>query len=302
MKANASGGNSHNFYVGKEFTSRETLKDRIKKHSVETRRNIMLVKNDFERVRATCFGVVPTLKNCDGEFGTRKGHVDISVAKKGGPALGNCIKGKNITLDSLKQKKKDKHVGKDQGSIDKGKKVTVEKKEDEKKIPVKAVQEQIHKKFSLGISRTNAFRVKKYNPNTTVKIEVQPPTDAESNTRIFKRIYVCIGALKFGFKAGLRDILGLDGAFIKGPFYGLVLTAVNVDECLGSDLELGMVSKFTFVTDRQKGGNSAGKESLSLAVNAKIKDTTKELARDKVEVNKVLLDFKLMVQVEVDQL
>nr|GEX37568.1 hypothetical protein [Tanacetum cinerariifolium] len=69
-----------------------------------------------------------------------------------------------------------------------------------------------------------------------------------SHTRIFKRIYVCLGALKLGFTAGLRDILGLDGAFMKGPFPGQVLTA-----CLGSDLKLGMMSNFTFVTDRQKG-------------------------------------------------
>nr|GEV44356.1 hypothetical protein [Tanacetum cinerariifolium] len=254
-----------------------------------------------KQMKANASGV-PTLENCNGEFGTWKGHVDISMAKKGGPALGNCIKGKNTTLDGLKEKNKDKHVGKDQGSIDKGKKVTVEKMEDEKsrnikactanflaehlmetinanpEIPVKAVQEQMQKKFSLGISRMKAFRaksqarskdkrglsvavfiikrlclrVKKCNPDTTVKIEL-------------------------GFKACLRDILGLDGAFMKGPFPGKVLTAVSVDgnngiyplayaiveaettnswtwflECLGSDLELGMMSNFTFVTDRQK--------------------------------------------------
>nr|GEV35820.1 hypothetical protein [Tanacetum cinerariifolium] len=161
----------------------------------------------------------------------------------------------------------------------------------------------MQKKFSLGISRMKEFRaksqassrirgdyqlqysllrdyvleLKKCNLHTTVKIEVQPPTDAESNTGIFKRIYVCIDALKLGFKASLRDILGLDGAFMKGPFSRQVLTTVNIDgnngiyplayaiveaettnswtlflEYLGSNLELGMMSNFTFVTDRQK--------------------------------------------------
>ncbi|KAI3522361.1 hypothetical protein L1887_00082 [Cichorium endivia] len=81
-----------------------------------------------------------------------------------------------------------------------------------------------------------------------------------------------------GFKACLRDFLGLDGAFMKGPFQGQILTAVGVDsnngiyplayaivetentrswkwflECLGDDLDLVANSNFTFISDRQKG-------------------------------------------------
>ncbi|KAI3709655.1 hypothetical protein L2E82_39421 [Cichorium intybus] len=81
-----------------------------------------------------------------------------------------------------------------------------------------------------------------------------------------------------GFKACLRDFLGLDGAFMKGPFPGQILTAVGVDsnngiyplayaivetentrswkwflECLGDDLDLVANSNFTFISDRQKG-------------------------------------------------
>ncbi|KAL6535664.1 hypothetical protein OROMI_027038 [Orobanche minor] len=37
---------------------------------------------------------------------------------------------------------------------------------------------------------------------------------------IFRRIYVCLGALKKGFKAIGRRLLGLDGAFMSGPFPG----------------------------------------------------------------------------------
>ena len=86
-----------------------------------------------------------------------------------------------------------------------------------------------------------------------------------------------MGALKSGFKAGQRDLLGLDGCFMSGPFPGQILTAVGVDpnngtyplayavvesenkdswlwflDCLGDDLELTRMSNFTFVTDRQK--------------------------------------------------
>nr|GEW01522.1 putative ribonuclease H-like domain-containing protein [Tanacetum cinerariifolium] len=54
------------------------------------------------------------------------------------------------------------------------------------------------------------------------------------------------GALKLGFRACRRDLLGLDGAFMKGPFPGQVL-------CLGDDIGLHPNSNFTFISDRQKG-------------------------------------------------
>ncbi|KAL4591092.1 hypothetical protein LXL04_004041 [Taraxacum kok-saghyz] len=88
---------------------------------------------------------------------------------------------------------------------------------------------------------------------------------------------IVVGPLKQGFKACGRDILGFDGAFMKGPFPGQVLTAVGLDsnngiypvayaiiesenmaswkwflDCLGDDLDLGINSNFTFITDRQK--------------------------------------------------
>ncbi|XP_022024998.1 uncharacterized protein LOC110925352 [Helianthus annuus] len=111
-----------------------------------------------------------------------------------------------------------------------------------------------------------------------MKIELEPPADPESTERKFKRVYVCLGALKQGFKAIGRDKLGLDGAFIKCPYPGQVLSVVGVDpnngiypvsyaiaeaetldswtwflECLGDDLDLEANSNFTFLSDRQKG-------------------------------------------------
>ncbi|GKC54965.1 hypothetical protein Tco_1077710 [Tanacetum coccineum] len=171
-------------------------------------------------------------------------------------------------------------------------------------IPIKAVQDQMQKQFQVGVSKHKAFRakskaaevmkgdaevqykilrdyvveLKKCNPNTTVKLDVYGEEDQESTTRIFRRIYVCLGALKEGFKAGGRELLGLDGAFMKGQYPGQLITAVSVDgnngiypvaygiveseskdswiwflNCLGDDIELYRNSNFTFITDRQKG-------------------------------------------------
>ncbi|KAL7584085.1 hypothetical protein Lser_V15G44829 [Lactuca serriola] len=154
-------------------------------------------------------------------------------------------------------------------------------------IPVKALQEQLQKKYGVGFSIHKVFRAKadakkivvgdykkqyevlrdyilelqSTNPDTTVKLELGDVS--ESN---------------LGFKACLRDFLGLDGAHMKGPYPGQILTAVGLDsnngiyplayvivkienceswnwflECLGDDLDLHAMSNFTFVSDRQKG-------------------------------------------------
>ncbi|KAI3809479.1 hypothetical protein L1987_25455 [Smallanthus sonchifolius] len=180
----------------------------------------------------------------------------------------------------------------------------MEQIEENPTIPTKAVQDQFQRKLEVEVSRMKAFRAKtkaltqlhgdynsqygilrdyvcelwNTNPGTTVKIEVEPSTDPSSNTRRFKRIYVCLGSLKQGFKKIGRDLLGLDGAFMKGPFPGQILTAVGIDpnngiyplsyaiveaenlsswtwflNCLGDDLELDANSNFTFISDRQKG-------------------------------------------------
>nr|KAJ0184576.1 hypothetical protein LSAT_V11C900472230 [Lactuca sativa] len=174
-------------------------------------------------------------------------------------------------------------------------------------IPVKALQEQLQKKYGVGFSIHKVFRAKadakkivvgdykkqyevlrdyilelqSTNPDTTVKLELGDVSESNlvnCTSRCFKRIYVCLGGMKKGFKACLRDFLGLDGAHMKGPYPGQILTAVGLDsnngiyplayaiveienceswkwflECLGDDLDLHAMSNFTFVSDRQKG-------------------------------------------------
>lgn len=115
------------------------------------------------------------------------------------------------------------------------------------------------------------------NPGTTIKFEVERELNPTSLTRQFKRIYVCLGALKAGFKISGRKIIGLDGCFMKGPFPGQVLTAVGLDanngiypvaysiveaenksswtwflKYLGDDLDNDSDGYFTFISDRQK--------------------------------------------------
>ncbi|XP_048504223.2 uncharacterized protein LOC125499449 [Beta vulgaris subsp. vulgaris] len=45
----------------------------------------------------------------------------------------------------------------------------------------------------------------------------------------FQRLYICLQPCKEGFLAGCRPILGIDGAHLRGPYPGILLTAVGKD-------------------------------------------------------------------------
>ncbi|KAL5576670.1 hypothetical protein UlMin_018369 [Ulmus minor] len=118
--------------------------------------------------------------------------------------------------------------------------------------------------------------LKRMNPGSSVKMQCEMvPGDENPH---FKRLYVCLEALKCGWKAGYRPIVGLDGCFIKGHHTGQLLTAVGVDpynqmypiayalvesecgetwrwflELLGQDLGINNSHGISWVTDKQKG-------------------------------------------------
>nr|GEW85345.1 hypothetical protein [Tanacetum cinerariifolium] len=135
---------------------------------------------------------------------------------------------------------------------------------------IKAVQDQLQRELELQISISKAFRAKakaereirgdhvlqysilrdyivklqSTNPNTTVKIAVERNTDQSLPTRMFQRIYVCLGALKLDFRACRRELLGLD-VESKSSWCEFL-------QCLDDDIDLLPNSNFTFISDRQK--------------------------------------------------
>nr|KAJ0197684.1 hypothetical protein LSAT_V11C700371480 [Lactuca sativa] len=135
-------------------------------------------------------------------------------------------------------------------------------------------------KKQYDILRDYGLELMERNPCTNVYIDCHTGPNINSDTRMFRRIYICLGALEEGLKANLSDFIGLDGTFMKGPYPGQVLTVVGVDsnngiyplayalvenettdswtwflEQLGDDLELYANSNFTFISDRQKATN-----------------------------------------------
>nr|GEV13846.1 hypothetical protein [Tanacetum cinerariifolium] len=290
------------FFVRKEFASADDVKKNIHKLSIETRRELFLKKNDKVRVRAECRVTIPMFKDTPqhGPSGggpsqasgsrpkTKWTKVKVSESK---------VKTFNDTCKCL-QSRKIKYCTADFLSTDIRQHI-----ETNSEIPIKALQEQLQKKFQLEVSRMKAFRaklqvvdsvrgdytlqykmlrdyvmkLKECNPNTRMRIGVETKKDHTSLARIFKRIYVCLGASKAGFKASRREFLGLDRAFLKGPFIGQLLTVMGIDpnngiyplayrivetesrdswtwflEHLKDYLDLQENFNFTFISDMQK--------------------------------------------------
>nr|GEV78701.1 hypothetical protein [Tanacetum cinerariifolium] len=91
------------------------------------------------------------------------------------------------------------------------------------------------------------------NSNTTVKIACDRDIDPSLHTRVFNRIYVCLVALKDGFRACRREVAGLYAESKSLWFLFLI--------CLDDDIDLQLNSNFTFIGDRQKGIIPATKAS-----------------------------------------
>nr|GEV63745.1 hypothetical protein [Tanacetum cinerariifolium] len=251
------------FFYGQHFGSSNEVKLLVKKHSLETRRELKLVNNDKERVRAICFGTIPVFSDGPNDGGPSNivysSIVPINIGCSSIEPVNTVAK-----PSGKKQKKKIKEdetwVVKTFNDVHKclqqinGKAATagflskkiIDQVKVSPEIPVKAIQDQLQKKYHLDVLNMKAFRAKSKayahvkgdyreqykvlrsyclelsnkNPCTTVRIEVEPEKDLNVETRVFNRIYICLGPLKAEFGARIRDLLGLDEAFIKGPSLG----------------------------------------------------------------------------------
>ncbi|KAL4335024.1 hypothetical protein GQ457_07G004420 [Hibiscus cannabinus] len=113
-------------------------------------------------------------------------------------------------------------------------------------------------------------------PDGSFDLVVERPTVIDIPK--FRRLYVCFGALKEGFKRYCRHVIGVDGCFLKGSLKGEILSAVGRDSNnqifpiawafvevenretwawflnhLQNDLNLGNGDNLTLLSDMHKG-------------------------------------------------
>ena len=77
------------------------------------------------------------------------------------------------------------------------------------------------------ILRCYAKMVLKTNPGSTSKIQSRLlHTD---NTLMFERLFLCFYGSATGFESGCKSFLGFDDYHLKGPYGGILLTAIGLD-------------------------------------------------------------------------
>nr|GEU77612.1 reverse transcriptase domain-containing protein [Tanacetum cinerariifolium] len=173
--------NRYEFYCGQEFGSSNEVKDRIYMHSIETRRELKMSKNDKVRVTANCVGKIPICGLSDGSgpsqcVGPNNGVKETEFVAKGKGRKVKCVE--NICPRRL-------YVAKENGIETWVVRTLVEEHKCLQSRNIKAATSTFYSTHIINqIVTTNA--------NTTVRIEVEREPDHENPTRVFKRIYVCL--------------------------------------------------------------------------------------------------------------
>ncbi|KAJ9560388.1 hypothetical protein OSB04_005548 [Centaurea solstitialis] len=240
------------FYVGQVFGSKEGIKRLIDLHGIQTRRQIHVQKNDRMRIRAICRGTLP----------------DMNM-EYGGGACGKGVKvGSSGNQKKMGSTGKQKKVGSSGHVCPWVLYISKTKADDTWMVKTfvdthECLQSMKVKACTTSFLAKQIMEIVSHNPEIPIKaIQLE-----------MQRTYGQKRVLKLP-----RGILGLDGAFMKEPLPGQILTAVGLDsnnatypvayaiveaetknswtwflELLGDDLDLTIRSNFTFISDRKKG-------------------------------------------------
>ncbi|GKA49008.1 zinc finger MYM-type protein 1-like protein [Tanacetum coccineum] len=274
--------------------------DEVKKHSLETRRELKLVKNDKERVRAICFGTILVFSDGPNDGGPSNigcssiVPINIRVLILETTFVGvesrvlipemtfvgvesRMIEEEELSTQTYNGEEKKERKREELGDFNILSSLSIRKTpvqtageyqvEVNPEIPVKAIQDQLQKKYRLDVSKMKAFRAKS-------KAYAHVRGDYREQYKVLRNY-----CLELSHKnprtttAGIRDLFGLDEAFMKGPFSGQVHAVVGLDsnngiypvayaiveaenkdswtwflECLGDDLNLEHYSSETLFT------------------------------------------------------
>ncbi|XP_076940767.1 uncharacterized protein LOC143610083 [Bidens hawaiensis] len=245
------------FFVGQLIPLKETLNEMVKSYALHGRRDLYIKKNDPLRFRVICLGNNPNLVAGEGpNVSSQEKLKRLRLSYKPPP---------NISVKELKAKFQQRHQAQlSESKMRRAKTIALQRKYGD------------HTKQYTHL-RSYIAELLKANPGSFIKLDVEPCANPNLKTRQFRRIYVCYAALVKGFKLLGREILGLDGCFMKGKYPGQILTAVGTDgnnclyhvalaiveaECTDSwkwflnilgHLDLPHDANFTFISNRQKG-------------------------------------------------
>ncbi|XP_024162805.1 uncharacterized protein LOC112169929 isoform X2 [Rosa chinensis] len=270
------------FKLKMKFATSQILRDALREHAIQGGWEYVFVKNDKTRVRVVC-----KEDNCPFQlFASKMQHESTLMVKSYDP-VHKCTRKFNNSM--VKQKYLTSKF-KDQIALNESWKPESLAKTMSASIRARVSKSMAYRAKRAALLEVEGSIIEQYarlrdygrelqraDPSTTINIKCAFPDT--SNLPVFKRMYICLGALKNGFKAGCRTVIGLDGAHLKSCFGGQLLTAVGIDanntswviayamveaeskdswmwflELMVSDLNIEHEGRgWTFISDRQKG-------------------------------------------------
>ncbi|CAN1250803.1 hypothetical protein LINPERPRIM_LOCUS7526 [Linum perenne] len=261
------------------FANAIEVRDALKKHAIKERRDFVMVKNEAKRIRVRC-----KWKGCGWTFfaSFNKRFNVLQVKKYIAHTCPEHYKNKFVSPKFIAEHYKRRIRSNPRWKIkdmretirdDFGADVSLMQCSRAKGIISHKTLASYTEEYAM--LRTYAEEILRTSPGSSVKIMVDP--DNPNNQPLFQRMYVCFDALKKGFLAGCRNIIALDGCFLKGLCKGELLTAIGRDandqmypvawcvvevesksswdwflEQLQSDLNIGNGSSWCFSSDQQK--------------------------------------------------
>ncbi|KAL6558924.1 hypothetical protein OROMI_019274 [Orobanche minor] len=273
------------FEIGQRFFDKKLLREAIKSHAAKTKRNLKIKKNDKIRMHIKCCGNEKRkkVKPCTWLIHALKVPEEETFRIAQYISTHTCINTSKVRMvDSTFIANKYLDLFTDQPSMDlKGFRMMVKRQMGfnmSRQQSIRARKTAFTKLHGDPAEQYNSLwdfvdEVKRANPGSTCLLGLDPNGEGK-----FDRMYICLDAVKKGFKAGCRPIIGVDDCHLKGPYGGVLLNAVGVDpnnnlfpiawavvlkECnetwewflhiLSVDLGLEERSKWTFMSDKQKG-------------------------------------------------
>ncbi|XP_039128877.1 uncharacterized protein LOC120265007 [Dioscorea cayenensis subsp. rotundata] len=265
---------SPDFKIGMKFGSFNQFKEPVRSYEIKNRYEMNFNPNDKKRCRAYC------MKGCPFYLWASLMIKDGSTVEiKSGNLNHECSR------DHTNRHVNDKWIARvylEQFSADPTWKIQgiIQAVKTNQEIDISRLKAYRAKSIALriidGDDKTQIYKLLDYrlellrtHPGSTIKFKC--------HARVFQAMYVCLAPLKEGFLTGCRQIIGVDGCFLKGIYGGQLLTAVGIDandciypiawaivnkenkenwkwfmELLTEDLQITNSFHWSFMSDRQK--------------------------------------------------
>uniref|UniRef100_A0A2N9EMB4 SWIM-type domain-containing protein n=1 Tax=Fagus sylvatica TaxID=28930 RepID=A0A2N9EMB4_FAGSY len=228
------------FEIGMKFNSLQEFKNAVTDYAVHGGHGIRFEKNDKVRVRAVC------------KKGCKWVAYAVKMAGEMTCQLRTFVNEHTCSRSYLNSRATSKWLGK---------KLT-NRISEQPDMPCSTIQEKVHKKFVVNISRSKAYRAKKIalekiegshkeqysrirdyctellrtngGSSVLLKTDIENLSDREierpgrSLNPVFERLYVCLDACKKGF-VHCRPFIGVDACHLKGPYGGQLIAAIARD-------------------------------------------------------------------------